>query len=101
MEKTKETEESKVTDSSEKIEDSEDSEDTEGSEETEGSEDVGMPINIFDSIDYNNLSELLSDDKFLSQFVSSVVKNKAKEKSNSTEMSMPDINDLLFDQNKN
>jgi len=98
MEKTKETEESKVTDSSEKIEESEDSEETGNSEETE---DVGMPINIFDSIDYNNLSELLSDDKFLSQFVSSVVKNKAKEKSNSTEMSMPDINDLLFDQNKN
>lgn len=98
MEKTKETEESKVTDSSEKIEDSEDSEETGNSEETE---DVGMPINIFDSIDYNNLSELLSDDKFLSQFVSSVVKNKAKEKSNSTEMTMPDINDLLFDQNKN
>jgi|MDTB01.2.fsa_nt_gb hypothetical protein len=50
---------------------------------------------IIDIIDYEKLSELLSNEKFLAQFLKSIPKNDKEQ----TDMKMPDL-DILFEKEK-
>lgn len=53
------------------------------------------PSSIIENIDYEKLAELMSDENFLKQFLESMSSSKEGETKSQTEMTPPDLSDIL------